>query len=501
MFMQYLAVAWVITGLTLLSFLLQRAVGYQAIALIYLLGVVVLGVFVGRGPTLLAATLSALLWDFFFLKPVHTLRISHFEDVMLFGMYFVVALVLGQLTARIRAQERAERQGQERATALYLLTREVAEAGSVDQMLEKVIGRMGLMLDAQVAVLLPDAVNSLRLRRQPHPASTLAVSDADFAAAEWVFANGRAAGRFTDERPRSDALYEPLSSGGGAVGVIGLRFDQQPPPASHQWQLIEAASQQIATALDQHRLREVSEQTQLLAESERLGKTLLNSISHEIRTPIAAITSAVGELLENPETGLHGSQRGMLGEIQEATDRLNRLVGNVLEITRLESGRLKPRAEWCDVSDLVHVGVKETQKQLSRHTVVVEVAAGLPLARMDYVLMEQALTNLLSNAAHHTPPGTPVEVSARVADGVLLLAVADRGPGFPEGAIPRLFDKFYRGPAAPTGGTGLGLSLVKGFVEAQGGRVTAENRAGGGAVFTISLPLGQAPAIPAPAKV
>jgi two-component system sensor histidine kinase KdpD len=501
MFTQYLAVTWVITGLTLLAFLLQRTVGYQAIALIYLLGVVVLGVFVGRGPTLLAATISALLWDFFFLEPVHTLRISHFEDAMLFGMYFVVALVLGQLTARIRAQERLERQGQERATALYLLTREVADAGSADQMLEKVIGRMGLMLDAQVAVLLPEAVNSLRLRRLPHPSSTLAVSDTDFAAAEWAFAKGRAAGRFTEEGPQADALYKPLSSGGGTVGVIGLRFDQPQGPASHQRELIEASSQQIAMAIDRHRLREVSEQTQLLAESERLSKTLLNSISHEIRTPIAAITSAVGELLENPETGLHRSQMEMLGEIQEATDRLNRLVGKVLETTRLESGRLKPRAEWCDASDLVHVCVKETRKELSRHNVVVEVAPGLPLARMDYVLMQQALTNLLGNAANHTPPGTPVEVSARVADGVLLLAVADRGPGLPEAAIPRLFDKFYRGPAAPTGGTGLGLSLVKGFVEAQGGRVTAENRAGGGAVFTISLPLGPGPAIPAPTKV
>jgi two-component system sensor histidine kinase KdpD len=499
MFTQYFVVAWVITGLTLLSFLLQRAVGYQAIALIYLLGVVVLGVFVGRGPTLLAATLSALLWDYFFLEPVHTLRISHFEDAMLFGMYFVVAMVLGQLTARIRAQERVERQGQERATALYLLTREVAEAASVDQMLERVIRRMGLMLDAQVAVLLPEAAT--RLERLPHPASTLAVSDADFPVAELVFMNGRTGGRFAEERSQAAALYVPLSSGGGTVGVMGFRFNYDQSPAPHQWQLIEAASQQVAMAFDQHRLREVSEQTQLLAESERLSKTLLNSISHELRTPIAAITSAVGELLENPEPGLHGSQRGMLGEIQEATDRLNRLVGNVLEITRLESGRLKPRTEWCDVSDLVHVGVKETRKQLSRHNVVVEVAAGLPLVRMDYVLMQQALTNLLSNAANHTPPGTAVEISAHARNGELLLAVADRGPGLPDAAIPRLFDKFYRGPGAPTGGTGLGLSLVKGFVEAQGGRVAAENRDGGGAVFTISLPLSPAPAAPSPANV
>jgi two-component system sensor histidine kinase KdpD len=186
----------------------------------------------------------------------------------------------------------------------------------------------------------------------------------------------------------------------------------------------------------------------------------------------------------------------MVGEIQEATERLNRVVGNVLEASRLESGAVKPRLNECDVSELVHVALAETEKELSAHKVRVSFQAGLPVVPMDFVLMQQVLTNLLSNAALHTPEGTAVEVEARLDGDHLLLSVADRGPGIPPESLPRLFDKFYRVPNSRTGGTGLGLSLVKGFVEAQGGRVTAENRTGGGTIFTIRLLRGNPASVP-----
>jgi two-component system sensor histidine kinase KdpD len=187
---------------------------------------------------------------------------------------------------------------------------------------------------------------------------------------------------------------------------------------------------------------------------------------------------------------MSGAQQTMIAEIQEATERLNRLVGKVLDVSRLESGHVNPKITLCDVGDLVHMAVKETRKELAGHKLAVEIAPGLPLVRGDFVLLQEALKNLLSNAAIHTPPGTAVQVSARVRDGDLLLAVADRGPGISPEALARVFDKFYRASTAPTGGTGLGLSLVKGFVEAHGGRVKAENRVDGGAIFTIRLALG-----------
>jgi two-component system sensor histidine kinase KdpD len=224
-----------------------------------------------------------------------------------------------------------------------------------------------------------------------------------------------------------------------------------------------------------------------------LSKTLLNSVSHEIRTPIAVIGNAAGNLCETQRGALNPFQQAMVGEIQEACKRLNRLIGNLLNMTRLESGHVKPNLDWCDVADLIQATVKEIERDMGRHRISIHVAPGLPLVRMDFVLMQQALTNLLLNAAVHTPPATTVQVHAAVEPGFLLLSVSDDGPGLPAEAVPYIFDKFYRAPSAPAGGTGLGLAIVKGFVEAQGGQVRAENKPAGGARFTIRLPATQSP--------
>jgi two-component system sensor histidine kinase KdpD len=269
--------------------------------------------------------------------------------------------------------------------------------------------------------------------------------------------------------------------------VIGLR--PRSPLAPYQRKLLDAFAKQIALALDRHRLREESEKAKLLAESERLSKTMLDSMSHEIRTPISVIKNATSNLLDVHEAPLTASQQQMVAEIVEANERLDRLVGKALDMTRLESGCVTPKITPCDVGDLVHVAVKETRKELGQHKVAVEMGTDLPLVAMDFVMTQQALMNLLSNAAIHTPAGTSVRVNARAENGQLILRVADKGPGVPADSIAHVFEKFYRCPHAPTGGTGLGLSLVKGFIEAQGGHVTAVNGEGGGAVFTIYLPL------------
>ncbi len=490
--LQHILAAVVVLGVTLPLFLLRPFLGPRPIALIYLLVVVLMALFVGRGPTLLAATMSALLWDFCFLPPLATFRIDNVEDGILFGMYFVVALVLGQLTARIRAQEKARRQGEERATALYELIRELAAAATLDQLVPRVVQHLEHTFDARVAVLLPDSAQ--RLSFHAHPGSTCDISGPEQPVADWAFQNRRVAGKFSGNRPDVETHFMPLTAGENILGVLGLRFDHSSAPNLQQGDLLVAFGQHIALALDRHRLREEAEQTRLLAESERLSQTLLNSMSHEIRTPLAVIQSATSGLIDLKEIEMSSAQYDMIGEIQEATARLNRLVGKVLDVTRIESGRVKPKLSLCDVADLIHVSLKETKKEMARHTVTAEIAPGLPFVQADFVLLQQALMNLLSNASFHTPAGTAIKVGASVRDGGLLLSVADRGPGLPPEAIPRIFDKFFRARGAPTGGTGLGLSLVKGFVEAQGGRVTAENRLGGGALFTIHLPVGQSPA-------
>jgi two-component system, OmpR family, sensor histidine kinase KdpD len=277
------------------------------------------------------------------------------------------------------------------------------------------------------------------------------------------------------------------------VGALSLRFRHPAPLAADQRDLFDAFVRQIALVLDRQRLRDAEQQAKLVAESERLSKTLLNSISHEMRTPITAIASAASSLTEGGSGRLSEFQQAMVAEVQEAAARLNRLVGNLLNMTRLEAGYVKPRLDWCDVNDLVQVTLKELEKDLARHKVTVNIASGLPLVRMDFVLTQQAITNLLLNAATHTPPGTAVQLNVAVDDRTLVIAVADTGPGLPQDTLDRIFDKFYRAPAAPAGGTGLGLSIVKGFIEAQGGQVEAANRPSAGAVFTLRLPLSQSP--------
>ena len=482
-----------VAGATALNELLQRWLGYQSLALIYLLSVVVLAMFVGRGPTLLAATLTALLWNFFFVPPVFTFRITGITDLMLFCTYFAVALAMGHLAARLRAQQSAERRREQHATALYLLTRELAQASDFADLLAIIIREVGKATRAEVALSLPEEGSTTALT--PYFASTWAMAEKEQSVAAWAFSHRQPAGRGTDTLPSAEGLHLPLLAGDRSVGVLSLCFRGPALLAAVQRDLLDAFVRQIALVLDRQRLRDAEQQAKLVAESERLSKTLLNSISHEIRTPIAAITSAAGNLAESGAKGAREFDRSMVGEIQEAARRLNRLVGNLLSMTRLETGHVKAKLDWCDVADLVQVTLKDIEKELGRHEVTVTLAPGLPLVRMDFVLMQQVLTNLLLNAAVHTPPGTAVRVSAAAEGETLGLAVADNGPGLPPDALPLIFDKFYRAPAAPAGGTGLGLAIVKGLVEAQGGQVKAENRPGGGAVFTIHLPLAKSPPV------
>ena len=485
-----------VTGVAALNFLLDQFTGYRALALNFLFAVVLLGLFVGRGPVLFAATVSALVWNYFFLPPRYTLFIRSFEDAMMFGMYFLIAVVLGQLIARLRAQEQAERRREERATALYLLTRELADAPHLDQILQKLVQQIGDTFQARAAVLLAPPGGPLG---RPHPAGNHVVSEKDYGIAVWVLANGKAAGRFTDNLPSSETMYLPLATAHDIIGVLGLRLSQSSPVTLDQRNLLDAFVRQAALVIDRARLQQQAENARLVAESERLGKTLLDSISHEMRTPLAAILSASGQLRQSeklPPGSPRSSTPALLDEVDIAARRLNRLVGNLLDITRLEAGHLKPKLDWTDWRDVVNAALQELGENSPAQAIQVNLPPALPLLRMDAVLMEQALFNLLHNAFTHTPPGTEISLHAAVDSEEVTLTVADRGPGLPAAFIAHAFDKFTRAPGTPAGGTGLGLSIVKGFVEAQGGRAHAENRPEGGASFSITLPRGPAPELP-----
>jgi two-component system sensor histidine kinase KdpD len=481
---QYASVVGVIAAVALFNLLLMQITGPRVPGFVFLMSVVVLALFVGRGPVFLAGALSALVWNFFYLPPRFTFVIQSTEDAVLFGLYFVVAIVLGQLVARIRAQEQAERQREERATALYQLSRELAQAGTRDEVVWQLTAEVSRVFRAHAAVLLPG-----NRGLSAHPDSPLALSEKELNVAHWAFEHRQAAGKFTDNLPGADALHLPLATEHAVLGVLSVNPPGQTLSLA-QRDLLEAFARQAALVLDRVALRATAEQSKLVAESERLSNALLNSISHELRTPLAAITSATNALVESNDGKI---QRAMISEIQEAAGRLNRLVGNLLDVTRLESGHVQAKLEWCDIGDVIQTTARSLQRELSGRDVKIEVAEKLPLARMDFTLMQQAISNLLLNAVMHTPRGTQIFIQSQKEGAELVIRVSDNGPGFPPELLPRIFEKFVRAPNAPTGGSGLGLAIVKGFVEAQGGKISVENKASSGAVFTIHLPQTETP--------
>jgi two-component system sensor histidine kinase KdpD len=464
---------------------------YLAAGLVYLLAVILLSLRVGRGPVLVAGVLSALTWNFLFIPPRFTFRIEKIEDGLLFGTYFVVALVAGELTSRIRAQAVAEQRREGRATALFNLTRALAEAGTLDEAVTAALHQVEQLFGARTSLLLADAQGAL----VPHFAGSLALDEKERGVAEWVCRHRRPAGRFTDTLPGSAAFQLPLVRGDHAVGVLGVSVPREAVLTLAQRDLLEAFARQLALSVEREHLRAASEHEKLLAESEKLHRVLLDSVSHELRTPLAVITGSL-ENLPNADPVLAAN---LAAEARTAARRLNRLVGNLLDQTRLESGSLRPSLDWCDVRDLVNAAIEGVSDALAGHPLEIAVPDDLPPVRADFSLTEQALANLLLNATRHTPAGTPVFLTAGIErDGTrAFFTVADRGPGFPLAMRERLFRKFERGDAAHAGGLGLGLSIVQGFVTAQGGEVVVGENPGGGAVFTIYLPHRQAQTPPA----
>jgi two-component system sensor histidine kinase KdpD len=460
---------------------------YQAVGLTELLAVLLVAVSMGRGPALLAATLSAFSWNFLFIEPQLTLQISQVQDFILFALYFVIAIFAGNLTARIRAQEKLARYNAERTLALYTLAHETATAVNMDDVLRTAVDQLSRMFNADVAVLLP---RGGKLQPEVHECSTMRLDDKEMSVAAWVFENGKPAGRFTETLPLAAAQFFPLLTPNRTVGVIGIASRRNQRLSADEGALLETFISQIASVVERELLDEATQQSAMLRESERLYTTLLNSISHELRTPIATIKGASSGL----SNALQEDDRtALLRDIQSATDRLNRLVENLLDMSRLESGRLQLKRDWCDVGEIVGVAVQQIEVCPEDHLIRIESAPDMPLVHVDFVLVEQAVRNLLENACHYTPAGSTVTVRVELLERTIQLIVEDDGPGIAPDQLEHIFDKFYRLPGTPPGGTGLGLSVSRGFIEAHGGTLTAENRREGGARFIITLPLNGTP--------
>lgn len=474
------------------GFILEEFVNYQSIAILMLFIVLGSSLFLERGPILLLAVLNAILWEFFFIEPRFTFQIRQSEDYLMLGLYFVVAVVMGILTGRLSSRERAIRQREERTNALYMLTRDLSKAATIDDVVKTAVQQISDIFSASVAVFLLDDSN--QLSSKAHPVSGFTPSEDEMHVVSAVYNSGESAGRFTASYPQAEARHYPLRAPGRIVGVVSIKFLEDLPLPEDLETLLEIFITQIALAVERELLDKAASRAEVLEASERLYTTLLSSISHEVRTPLATISGATSSLMDatisaDPQT------RQLLGQdIQDATMRLNRLIGNLLEMTRLEANRLSLNLQWTDVSDLIDASLRHVEKELANHRLILNIAPGLPLIRIDFVLMEHALTNLLHNAAVYTPPQTRIQLAASIDAESFILTLSDNGPGLPENGT-HVFEKFYRGPGAAAGGTGLGLSIVRGLIEAHHGTIEADNLPEGGARFQIRLPLETLPEI------
>src|SRR5882724_13030576 len=476
-----------VAAATVVGWLLQGATGYMAISLVYLLSVVLLAMVLNRWAVLLVAALSALAWNYLFIPPLYTFTINSAHDLMMFLMFFVVALAMGHITNELRTRETAERRRERRASALNRLLESVTASASLEDGLGRSVKEVDALFRSRTAVLLTTAEG--RLEEAPHPASTFSIDAKERAVAAWALEHGQAAGRFTDTLPDAQGLYLPLQTSKSKLGVLGVHFEERNTWTLDENDLLETFAGQIAVMIESYRSIETVQQARVAEESERLHRTLLDSVSHELKTPLAVIGAATDGLdTVLKDAGLPLTET-FLDEIKAANRRLNRIVTNLLDITRIDSGRLPLNLEWGEVRELLESAVSQVENEVSRERVHIMTPEDLPLVRLDFGLMEQALCNLLVNAVEHSPAAMPVEMSAQLDGATLLLRIRDHGPGLAAGEEKKVFEKFYRGTGSRPGGTGLGLSIVQGIARAHHGEIDAENNPAGGATFTIRMPV------------
>ena len=488
----YAFAAGVVAAATFLSWAMFGHLDNLNLVMVYLLGVVLVATRHGRGPSIAAAVLSVAAFDFFFVPPHFTFAVSDTQYVVSFAVMLVVGLLVSGLATRVRDAAEFARQRERRTQTLYALSRDLAGRRDPRDVAAAGARHVAELFRCPAVVYLPGPAGRLEAVGDPPPG--FATSPREAAVAQWAYEHGRAAGAETDTLPAALAHHEPLLGARDRLGVLALELAPALRPLSpDQGELLTALARQIAAPLERARLAADADAARLAAESERLRSTLLSSVSHDLRTPLAAITGAASGLLEKPppEPSL---ARELASTVLDEAERLNRLVGNLLDMTRLESGTLEPRREWHSIEEVVGSALARVERQAGRRRLEADIARDLPLVPLDAVLVEQALVNLVENGLRHGGASGPVRVEARREGDFVLVEVNDDGPGFPPEDAERVFEKFYR--AKGGSGAGLGLAIARAIVTAHGGRIWAEPRSPRGAAFRFTLPLGETPPPP-----
>jgi two-component system, OmpR family, sensor histidine kinase KdpD len=474
--------------------ILESFLALPNLSMVFLMAVLFSAISWGLGPSIFASLLSLIVYNFFFVEPVFTFTVANPQDILALVIFLITAVLTSNLAARVRNQAEAAKHREARTAALYALSRQIAGAAGLDEVLRAIVTQVSQILGAKVVVLLPEA--DQLILKGGHPAD-IQLTMAERAAATWAWQHNQPAGRGADTLPGGEWFYLPLRTAQSTVGVLGLQFEAPEAVLSpDQRRLLEALAGQASVALERTRLVWEMEQARLLTETERLRDALLSTISHDLRTPLVSIIGAVSSLLTYGRTYDESARQELLQTIQEEAERLNRFVGNLLDMMRLESGALEPKREWVEIGDVIGTALSRLTHALNQHQLVLEVDPNLPMLRLDFVLAEHVLVNLLENAAKYSPPQTTIRIKARREGRSIVLEVADEGIGIPSSERERIFDKFYRVQRGDRhgAGTGLGLSICRGIIEAHGGQISARSPAHGeGSVFTVTLPVEKAP--------
>jgi len=463
--------------------------GIENVDLVFLTAVVGVAVRYGVWPSLLASVAASLCYNFFFLPPIYTLTITDPTNIVAFFFFMLIAILVSNVAARVRTQADTAI-GRIRTTEqLYAFSRKLAGTATLDDVLWATAYQTALMLKVRVVLLLPEQ-GLLTVKAGYPPEDQL--DQADLAAANWAWSNDRPAGRGSDTLPGAKRLFLPMRTGRGPIGVIGIDDDRTGPLLTpDQRRLLDALVDQGALAIERVLLVEDMDKVKRTVESERLRSALLTSISHDLKTPLASVLGAASAMRDL--AGLSDQQKhDLLATVIDESERLNRFIANLLDMTKLESGAIVPNTSLHDIGEIVGSALRRAGKILARHKISLELAANLPMLSLDAVLFEQVIFNLLDNAAKYSPPDTTITIRSLRDKDQVLLQVADEGDGIPPGELESVFDKFYRAQKTDRvrPGTGLGLAISRGFVEAMHGRISAANRTDrSGAVLTVCLPV------------
>jgi two-component system sensor histidine kinase KdpD len=491
--LKYLAALLVVLICTAIGFLMVRYFKPTNIVMVYLVGIVTVALRFGRGPSILVSVLGVAAFDFFFIEPYYTFSVSDTEYLFTFAVLLATGLVTSTLTSRVAFQAAAAREREQRTAALYALARELAGRDSRSAIASATVEHAADAIEAEVFVLLP--LEKQKLSLQAAQPATAIPPQRDEGVAEWVFSHGERAGLGMSTLPGAAALYLPMQGRRGTVGVLVARpIKQQSRFDSHHVHLLETFASMTALAIERAELVEIAEKNRVQIATEQLRNSLLSAVSHDLRTPLAAIAGASSTLVEADATLNSASRHELAESIYDETHRLNRLVANLLDMTRLEGGGMSVKKDWQSIEEIVGVVLNRLVRQLKDYRVETRLDKDLPLVPLDELLIQQVLMNLFENAIRFAPVGSAIELAAYLQGKQVIVELADRGPGVPAGDEERVFEKFYRASSnGHRSGAGLGLAICRGVIQLHGGRIWVENRADGGAVFRFTLPLAGEP--------